>query len=116
MFSKIAVATSVFLLSCSAPSSSLQSFQVNISGANVDKAKARRIALQYLSLINSHDYDGGTIDIAACNTNTHGQSCDYYASHLGNGCGWGAPVTETCDDNHCEFEVGNPYEGPIICE
>ena len=76
---------------------------------------ARQIALQYLSLVAPHDYDGGPISVDRCPSENTSPRCKYIVSHWGNGCGWGSEVSEICDDERCRYEF-TPYDDMPVCE
>ena len=102
--------------SCSTQGPTPQVFEVRIAASEVEPLLARRIALQYLGSVAPYDCDGHVIDVSTCKDDLAELNCDYYVSHKGNGCAWGARVIESCSASICNYQISDPNTGKIICE
>ena len=54
-----------------------------IEASDVAPQTARQIALQYLSLVAPHDYDGDSISVDLCPIEGTGPKCEYLDTHWG---------------------------------
>ncbi len=92
-------------------------YEFSVQANSVAPERARKIALQYMSLFHPVEFDGDVIEVDRCSDLGSISDCDYLIHHWGKGCEWGSKVVEQCADGDCTYSLSDPFEtGVTTCE